>query len=335
MDNNYKSGGQGSAALLEPPGAPSESSAPNLQAVDEGTNGSTPSPVTAYIASGASPAPEVRYPTETPTHPAWQQVQQQQYGQRRSNTALLVVVGALLLFVVMLLFSIGIATRAFFNFVGTATVGEVRTETQSVQLGGANSVDARVEMGVGNLAISGGASELLDAGFTYNIEEWKPEVAYSVKAGDKTGSLLVEQPATGIPLTSNARYEWDLRFANGVPLDLEVNMGAGEQDLDLSGLSLKRLEVTGGTGNTSVDLTGVARQSFDARVINSVGNTTVKLPSDTGVKVTLVQGLGNIDANGLKVDGDTYTNDAYGNSDETINLYVETATGNITLEQEK
>ncbi|HEX6387113.1 MAG TPA: toast rack family protein, partial [Anaerolineae bacterium] len=48
--------------------------------------------------------------------------------------------------------------------------GPTQTESQSIEAGGAEMVDVTINMGVGELEVSSGADNLLDAEFTYNVE---------------------------------------------------------------------------------------------------------------------------------------------------------------------
>src|SRR5690242_6676116 len=50
-----------------------------------------------------------------------------------------------------------------------AKVGTLQTESQSVDLGGAKSVNVNIKMGAGSLDVAGGAEKLLQADFTYNV----------------------------------------------------------------------------------------------------------------------------------------------------------------------
>jgi hypothetical protein len=61
---------------------------------------------------------------------------------------------------------------------GCARAGEVRTERRSVELEGAESVRTDLSMGTGDILVGGGAENLMDATFTYNVPRWKPEVSY-------------------------------------------------------------------------------------------------------------------------------------------------------------
>jgi hypothetical protein len=69
---------------------------------------------------------------------------------------------------------------------GCARAGELRTERRSVELEGADSVRTNLSMNAGNMVVAGGAENLMDATFTYNVPEWKPEVSYGVSAGRKS-----------------------------------------------------------------------------------------------------------------------------------------------------
>lgn len=53
-----------------------------------------------------------------------------------------------------------------------ARVGALRTESQSVKLGDARSVRVEIELGAGDLQLTGGTDKLLEADFTYNGNNW-------------------------------------------------------------------------------------------------------------------------------------------------------------------
>src|SRR3712207_25348 len=132
-------------------------------------------------------------------------------------------------------------------------VGELRTESRSVDLENADSVRANLRIGLGKLNVGGGADSLMEADFAYNVAAWQPEVNYEV-VGD-TGELTVEQQGLreGIP-TRDVRNEWDLRLGDEVPVDLSVQMGGGVGNLDLDSLDLMGLNLDVGAGVSRVDL---------------------------------------------------------------------------------
>jgi hypothetical protein len=209
-------------------------------------------------------------------------------------------------------------------------VGKLQEESKYVDLKNADSVRAKLQMGAGELHISGGADQLMDGDFSYNVSEWKPKVSYDVSGGE--GELLVKQgSANSGSLDGKARNEWDISLNEEVPTDLVVQMGAGESELDLDSLSLTGLDLKMGAGKSTIDLTGDYTKSFDASIQGGVGEATILLPSEVGVKAKAEGGLGKINAEGLKkVDG-SYVNDAYGESDVNISVDVKGGVGQINL----
>jgi hypothetical protein len=86
-----------------------------------------------------------------------------------------------------------------------------------------------------------------------------------------------------------------------------------------------------GAGKTTVDLTGDYARNFDASIKGGVGEATVLLPSEVGVRARAEGGLGKINAKGLQREGNSYVNDAYGNSDVTLDVDVQGGVGEINL----
>jgi hypothetical protein len=225
----------------------------------------------------------------------------------------------------------GALAAVFLASCGTEGIGDLRRESRSVDLDNAQSVRAELKMGAGELNLTGGADALMEGDFAYNVADWKPEVNYDV-TGD-AGELSVDQGSgEDIPVGGDARNEWDLRLNDDVPIDLNAEMGSGESDLDLDSLTLTGLDLQMGAGKTTVDLTGDYDRDLSATIEGGVGEATVELPSAVGVKVNAEGGLGAINAQGLQREGDAYVNDAYGDSDVTLDVDVRGGVGRINLE---
>jgi len=209
-------------------------------------------------------------------------------------------------------------------------VGKMQHDSKSVDPKGTRSVRAQLKMGAGELKLTGGADRLMEGEFSYNVADWKPKVSYDVSG--KKGELVVEQgSANGGNLSGGARNEWDIGMNDELPTDLVVRVGAGESDLDLDSLTLTGLDLRMGAGKGTVDLTGDYARDFDATIEGGVGQATVLLPSEIGVKAKAAGGLGGIDAKGLKKMDGSYVNDAYGESDTNLSVDVKGGVGEINL----
>lgn len=206
-------------------------------------------------------------------------------------------------------------------------------DTQSIDLQGAKRVSADIDMPAGQIRLSGNSTgKLLDASFDYDDNNGKPNVDYSV-SGD-LGQLNISQDNSEHTHWGASTDNWELQVARNVPLDLKVEMGAGQGALDLHDVDLSGLEVHIGAGELHLNLTGPRTSDLDVTIQGGVGSAVIRLPKDVGVRVNASGGIGSVNAHGLQHDGDAYVNAAYGKTPATINMTVEGGVGEITLDEE-
>lgn len=214
-----------------------------------------------------------------------------------------------------------------------AKVGALRSESQSVELDGAESINVEIDFGAGDLTVTGNADKLLEADFTYNVAELKPKVEYT------DGALVVRQPDTkslsDLHNIADFRNEWDLSLHNGTPLYLKVIMGGGFADLQLAGLQLTGLDISLGAGEATLDLNGDWARDLNISIDTGAAAVTVHLPEDVGIRVEVDRGPTVVDASGLTQVGDVYTNAAYGVSEVTLHISIDAGFGVIRLDVEK
>jgi hypothetical protein len=201
-------------------------------------------------------------------------------------------------------------------------------DAESLQLQGATSVTAKIDMGAGQLNVRSGASQLMDADFSYDQDSGKPRVNYSLSGTN--GNLDVSQHENGGVHFGRNENTWTLKFGE-VPLDLNVDMGAGQGELNMRGINLTRLKIEMGAGQINLDLTGERKQTFDVDVQGGVGEAVIRLPHEVGVEIRADGGIGSIDTEGLHKEGGRWVNDAWGKSPITIHMNVEGGIGEIRL----
>lgn len=116
--------------------------------------------------------------------------------------------------------------------------GPVVHEHHVVERGKATSARVEIDMGAGELSLKSGAKGLLEGDFDFNIPTLKPAIAYDVDGG--TGALKVSQGSA----SGDYENSWRLSLDETTPLDLHVNLGAGDAQLVLGRLSLQSLTST-------------------------------------------------------------------------------------------
>ncbi len=203
--------------------------------------------------------------------------------------------------------------------VPTIEVGEMQDKREAIPLEGAEPVVVELVFGAGDLEIEAGASEQLFSGhFRYNVERWEPEVTYADHV------LTIEQGGAdeewGFP-TGNTRNEWELEFSPEVPLDVSLKVGAGQGDLDLTGLQLAGLDLDLGAGDFTVQ--------FGEPNGVEMGDFTL----DAGASRLEVVGIGNASPEMVKVQGGVgnITLDMTGDWSRSADVRVTAGVGALTL----
>lgn len=218
---------------------------------------------------------------------------------------------------------------------GLQRAGEVERHTRIIErskAAGAEMIRAEITMGAGELHVSGGAKELLEAEFSYNVPSLKPEVRFD--GGGFRGRLAISQSGHPNTLSGQVKNRWDLKLAQSLPLDLVVRCGAGENRLDLRELTLRSFEMHIGVGEVRVDLRNKPARDYEARIDGGIGQAEVIVPTDVGVVAEASGGIGEINVRGMKREGKQWVNDAYGKAKTTIRLSVKGGIGQIDIRAE-
>lgn len=167
------------------------------------------------------------------------------------------------------------------------------------------------------------------------INEWQialsPEVPVSldIKAAAvdgefQLGGLDLEEISLAI-----AAGEVEVDFdAPGEGNLRRLSVEAGASALTLSNVGNaqpERISILGGVGDLVVDFSGEWTRSSKVDIKTGIGSTSLRVPDDIGVRVTISGGLSNVEVVGLRKSGSAYVNNLYGDSD--IELLVDVATG--------
>ena len=170
-------------------------------------------------------------------------------------------------------------------------VGPLQEKDETIPLDGTESANVDILFGAGDLEVYATDSDNLFVGsFVYNVEAWEPKIT---QEGD---SLRIEQggddDAWGWPDgSSSPRNEWRLEFSPDVLLDVDIKAGAGEGDLDLTGLQLERLNVDMGAGDFAVRFDEPSDTKMERLTINAgAGRIDIDAIGNVSPQEVVVQG---------------------------------------------
>jgi len=240
---------------------------------------------------------------------------------------------------------------------GIVPTGDILVSEEIEQpLNGAEFAEINIDSSVGALSVDSlSGDENLIEGKIYSVEREVIRQDYE-KDGDEISYYLGSDWKTGAP-TSFSGYEkerlsWDLDLTEEIPLDLDISLGVGESDVDLSDLNIANLDLSIGVGQTKVEL---AEGEYQADVNGGVGQSIITLPDEGQIKLNVSGGVGEIviyiseemDAkiyvdrgiagfsapSGYIQNEDSYTSPNYGDADDYIILNLDQGIGNISIRE--
>lgn len=134
----------------------------------------------------------------------------------------------------------------------------------------------------------------------------------------------------GIPASVEGRHTWDLGLNGSVPMRLDLDLGVGKSELDLTRLRLTELEVNTGVGETRIDLPATGR--FPARIDSGIGRLTVTIPRGMAVRVRAETGIGAVHFDGEFVErGSVRESPDYETSANQVDLRISGGIGAIDI----
>lgn len=210
------------------------------------------------------------------------------------------------------------------------------TQIVDVPLGGAARLDLELETGVTALRLD---SVVGGPALSGEIVPVRGEVV-DLDTRHSGGTLVVQVRSrtdrgpfgwldfVGGP--GNTGGTWDLAVLENVPVDLEVDSGVGNVDLDLSRVDLSRLELEGGVGATYLALPAT---TYDASISGGIGAVRLTVPQAAAVRIDVDTGLGDLDIDPVfERDGDTYTTAAYREAGGGASISIDVGIGEVTVD---
>ena len=177
-----------------------------------------------------------------------------------------------------------------------------KTVTASRQITDEDRLRVRVDYGAGVLRIRrGDAGVLYGTLFHFDSEHTTPRTEYE-RERLEVGLSPVESRRFD-PGDRSSDTSLELELAPGLPLELDMNFGAGRADLDLTGLSLRKLVVNAGASESVIRVERVNPEPMESAEFN-VGAADLRVSGVGNLnaeRVTVKSGVGSVV---LRLDGE-------------------------------
>lgn len=179
-----------------------------------------------------------------------------------------------------------------------------------------DSSSLTISMGAGKLDVSGGSDQWVTGKIKYNVTLWNPKIQY-VSSGIRIYQDTKNQ--VGIP-DEKVINEWNLNLGNH-PTDLEINAGAYQGNIDLSGVPVTKLRVSDGASQATI--------KFNS--LNPVEMSS--LHYSTGASQISLLGLGNANVDQVIFDGGpgSYTLDFSGDLQRDTDVEINFGLGDVKI----
>jgi hypothetical protein len=144
-----------------------------------------------------------------------------------------------------------------------AVAQSYRSLVESRRLDRSEPVEVNVEFGLGRFRLGrADGSQLYRVGLTYLEDHFEPEISFDPEGGSLDVTLSGERH-TNLKDLKNSRQRLDLLLSPEVPLQLDLNFGAVEADVELGGLTLTAASLETGASQTTVRFTSPNRAACD------------------------------------------------------------------------
>lgn len=238
------------------------------------------------------------------------------------------VVGGII--VVVLAFGL-MAGMIWIGFAGPASMGSATVEINQ-PLENARTATLDMTLISGDVNVAGGAQTgRLIEGTIYLPNRLKISETYAVNAGE--GAYLLE-PESGAQIPYFGSFygeDSQLKVANSIPMDIDLTLIAGEQDLDLRGVSATGLQQETIFGRSVVTLPASGRLTGKCGVV--FGELVVRVPRGVAVEFqmdTVLVGK-NIPQDFLKEEDRVYSPEAADGKADIV-LTIENVFGSVKIE---
>jgi hypothetical protein len=191
-------------------------------------------------------------------------------------------------------------------------------------------VRLNIDFGVGSLWLKEGEGALLSAKF--NCDRDPPRCRYEEDDGEASIKIRSEEHRFSI-FSRKHRNEGRIEVSGRYPLDLRLDVGACDLDLDLSELQLADLVLDGGVCNIDLRF-GDRSEHLRVNIDVGVSDLDIEIPEGVGLKVTKDTALSSFNHRGIRLakrSGSTYLSEDYTSAEKRIDLHLDAGVSSVVI----
>lgn len=224
---------------------------------------------------------------------------------------------------------------------------------QIIKLGKSSHIKALIKVSGGNLSVTGQSDELAEVNLNYFKSDWNPTVSFT--ENENMGKLTITALSDHQEQHIDDKNVCQIALNNKLNYSLGVAMGVGTSDFNLQGLSIDKalfrlgvgsftinlantsipaLKIDAGIGEATVNLTGKWKNNLNAKINAGIGQITIIVPKDMGVKLIVSGFLGSVETPGYQKKSKVYSNAYLGKTKHTLELDINGSIGTVIIKEQ-
>jgi hypothetical protein len=207
-------------------------------------------------------------------------------------------------------------------------------QSLELPLEGASRAKVLIRFGAGRLTLAGGAGagSIVEGSFRGGVE-------HSLNRSGNELGLELRVPSDFFlnfvsPWTwwTGPRLEWDARLNETVPLDVDIETGASDSRLDLSGLRVEKLRLSSGASSVEVTMPSAVGHT-EARIESGAASLTIRVPAGVAARIEMESGLASasVDAARFPKVGKIYQSSDFDTAASRLDLHVEAGVASVDI----
>jgi hypothetical protein len=206
----------------------------------------------------------------------------------------------------------------------------LQTTNVSQPLNGVESARADLSFGAGTNKIYAlsDSSNLIEGQLqTYSSPN------FSVSTSSDRATIVLGPGPASIPMVIpfSSEETWNVGLNSSVSYQLNLNVGVGQSNIDLSKLRLSGGEIDGGVGTSDLYLPGQGKYRLD--INGGVGTIKIYVPSNLAVRAEVDGGLGSFNRlpDMQEVRDDVYETPGFSSAEDAVTLIIDGGVGSISM----
>jgi len=206
--------------------------------------------------------------------------------------------------------------------------GPLQTRHIEAPLGDIRSAHVSIDFGTGRnqLHALGDSNQLIEGDLSYY-----GSLHFDTSGSGDRANVRLEHSGVSFGFIGGTGEQWDIGLNQRVTYEIDLSLGVGESNVDLSRLSLTDSTIHVGVGTADVRLPTSGR--FRLEIDGGVGELRVRVPRELAVRAEVNTGLGGFHAGSRlrSVGNDIYETENFASADDAVTLSVDVGVGTITL----